>query len=122
MALNARELEKLIEGEVDDSTKAKDFYSHDASMFELRPELVTFPKNSSDIQQIVKYVNKNKTKDASLSITARSAGTCMSGGAINTSIVMDMTRHFNKVQEVTSTSARVQPGVHYRDFERETLS
>ncbi len=121
MAINARELAKLIEGEIDDSVKAKDFYSHDASMFELRPEAVVFPKNSADIQKIVKYIDKNKAKDPSLSITARSAGTCMSGGSINTSLILDMTRHFNQVEEVDSSSARVQPGVHYRDFEVETL-
>lgn len=114
-------LEKLIEGEVDNSTKAKDFYSHDASMFELRPEVVVFPKNSSDIQELVKYVVKQKSKQPELSLTARSAGTCMSGGAISQSIVMDMTRHFNQVEEVDSKSARVQPGVHYRDFEVETF-
>lgn len=117
----AKELEKLIEGEVDDSTKAKDFYSHDASMFELRPELAAFPKNSGDIQKVVKYVNDNKAKNPVLSITARSAGTCMSGGAINESIILDMTRHFNQIEEADSKSARVQPGVYYRDFEAETL-
>jgi FAD/FMN-containing dehydrogenase len=121
MANYARELEKLIDGEVDDSTKAKDFYSHDASMFELRPELVAFPKDSGDLQKIVKYVKEKKSKNAGLSITPRSAGTCMSGGAINESIILDMTRHFNQVEEVGSKSARVQPGVHYRDFEAETL-
>lgn len=121
MANYAREIEKLIEGETDDSVKAKDFYSHDASMFELRPELVTFPKNSEDIKKLVKYVSDHKATNHSLSLTARSAGTDMTGGAINQSIIMDMTKHFNRVEDVTSESARVQPGVHYRDFEAETL-
>lgn len=121
MANFTKELEKLIEGEVDDSVKAKDFYSHDASMFELRPDVVTFPKNTDDVKKIVKYVADNKSKNHDLSVTARSAGTCMSGGAINTSVIMDMTRYFNQIEEVSSKSARVQPGVHYRDFEAETL-
>lgn len=117
----ATELAELIEGEVDDSTKAKDFYSHDASMFELRPEVVAFPKNSSDIQKLVKYVSKNKSNNSGLSLTPRSAGTCMSGGAINDSVIIDMTKHFNQVLEVDGKSAQVQPGVHYRDFEVETF-
>ncbi|HEX5796985.1 MAG TPA: FAD-binding oxidoreductase [Candidatus Saccharimonadales bacterium] len=121
MAKFVKDLQKLIDGEVDDSAKAKDYYSHDASMFELRPELVAFPKNSEDIQKIVKYVGENKAKNSSLSITPRSAGTCMSGGAINQSIILDMTKHFNQIGEVSATSARVQPGVFYRDFEAETL-
>jgi FAD/FMN-containing dehydrogenase len=121
MASFVKELEKLIDGEVDDSTKAKDFYSHDASMFELRPEVVAFPKNSDDIQKIVKYAGENKAKNPNLSITPRSAGTCMSGGAINESIILDMSKHFNRIEEVGSRSAQVQPGVYYRDFEAETL-
>jgi FAD/FMN-containing dehydrogenase len=121
MAVNARELAKLIDGEVDDTKKTKDFYSHDASMFELRPEVVAFPASSQDIQKIIKYVNDNKAKDPDLSITARSAGTDMTGGAINQSIIIDMTKHFNQIEEVTPKYARVQPGVHYRDFEVETF-
>jgi FAD/FMN-containing dehydrogenase len=66
-------------------------------------------------------VNDNKAKDPDLSITARSAGTDMTGGAINQSIIIDMTKHFNQIEEVTPKYARVQPGVHYRDFEVETF-
>jgi len=116
------ELTELIDGEVDDSTKAKDFYSHDASMFELRPEVVVSPKNSDDIKKIIKYVSSNKTAENNLSITARSGGTDMTGGAINQSIIIDMTKHFNTIGEVDSQQAQVQPGVYYRDFEKATLT
>src|SRR5690606_37229342 len=55
------------------------------------------------------------------SITPRSAGTDMSGGAIGQSIVLDMVRHMNDIFEVTATTAHAQPGVYYRDFEKQTL-
>lgn len=115
------ELEKIIDGEVDASAKSRDFYSNDASMFEIRPDVITFPKNSADIQKIVKYVSDNKDKNPNLSITPRSAGTDMTGGSINDSIIMDMTKYFNKISDVTPKSAQVQPGVYYRDFEKATL-
>ena len=54
--------------------------------------MVVFPKSSSDIQALVKWVksqNEELPIDDQLSITVRSAGTCMSGGAINDSIIMD---------------------------------
>src|SRR5690606_15549391 len=51
----------------------------------------------------------------------RSAGTDMSGGAINDSIIVDFMKHFDKIVKVTPTSARTQPGVYYRDFEKQTL-
>jgi FAD/FMN-containing dehydrogenase len=45
----------------------------------------------------------------------------MSGGAINTSLILDMTSHFNKIVELETTSARVQPGVFFRDFDAKTI-
>jgi FAD/FMN-containing dehydrogenase len=90
-------------------------------MFELKPEVIVAPKDAADIGTIVTYVAKNKQQHPELSITARSGGTDMSGGAINTSIVLDFTKHFTTIGKVGATSARVQPGVYYRDFEPKTL-
>ncbi len=135
------DLKKNFKGDIDVSDATLSAYSHDASLFEIRPQVVVFPKDSADIQVLVKWVNENKAKYPSLSITARAAGTCMSGGAINDSIIMDTTRYmgniltvqrlavpytikplFENSNEVTIVGeARVQPGCFYRDFEAETL-
>jgi FAD/FMN-containing dehydrogenase len=117
-----QDLAKILKGEVSDSLRLRDEYSHDASMFELRPEVVVYPKDSADVERLVKYVTRSKQEhNTHISITPRSAGTDMSGGAIGQSIVMDMTRHFNKMLAVGSQSAHAQPGLHYRDFEKHTL-
>lgn len=108
-------------GEVDNAPATLDLYSHDASMFELRPELVVMPRDYKDVQTLVKLVAEKKKELPNLSLTARSAGTDMSGGAINDSIIVDFKKHFTKIEDVTSTSAHAQPGVFYRDFEPETL-
>lgn len=108
-------------GELDDSPAALDLYSHDASMFELRPELVVKPHDAKDVERLVKLVADKKDKHPGLSLTARSAGTCMSGGAINDSIIVDFRAHFTKIEKITSSSAQAQPGVLYRDFEPQTL-
>lgn len=108
-------------GELDDSAATLDFYSHDASMFELRPQLVVMPHDGHDVEALVKLVAEKKHQMPDLSVTARSAGTCMSGGAINDSIIVDFSKHFNRIEHVSSSSAQAQPGVFYRDFEPETL-
>lgn len=108
-------------GDIDDSLSTRDFYSHDASMFEIKPKLVVKPKNSTDVEKLVKLVADNKKEMPGLSVTARSAGTDMSGAAINDSIIVDFNKYFTKIENVTSTSAHAQPGVFYRDFEKETL-
>lgn len=120
MALKT-DIEAIFKGEVDQSQESIEKYSHDASLFELKPEAIVFPKDVSDVKAVVGYVNKNKESIPELSITPRSAGTDMSGGAIGESIVMDMNKHFTEVLEVTPNSAHVQPGVFYRDFEKETV-
>jgi FAD/FMN-containing dehydrogenase len=110
-----------FKGDIDDTPESLAFYSHDASLFEIKPQLVVSPKTSADIEKLVKLVAANKKRMPDLSITARSAGTDMSGGAINDSIIVDFNRHLTKIEHVSATEAHTQPGVFYRDFEKETL-
>lgn len=108
-------------GDVADDPTTLDFFSHDASMFELRPKLVAAPKEAKDVEKLVKIVASRKKTEPELSLTARCAGTDMSGGAINTSIIIDFKTYFTKIEKVTATAAQAQPGVLYRNFETETL-
>ncbi len=104
-------------GEIKDDDETREFYSHDASLFEIKPQMVVMPKDSKDIQTLVKLVAENKKSMPDLSLTARSAGTDMSGGAVNDSIIVDFNKHLNKIIGVTTTEAHAQPGVFYRDFD-----
>jgi FAD/FMN-containing dehydrogenase len=115
------DLAKIFAGELKDDAETLEFYSHDASLFEMKPTLVTFPKDTADVAKLVTYVKDQKKSHPELSVTARSAGTDMSGGAINDSIIVDFSKYFTKIEDVTAESARMQPGVFYRDFEAETL-
>lgn len=115
------DLKKIFRGDIETSADTREFYSHDASLFELQPEVVVFPKDSQDVQALVTSVSQNKERYPELSITARSAGTDMSGGALSESIVMAVGRYMNALEAVDATSAHVQPGMLYRDFDVETL-
>lgn len=108
-------------GDISNSQETLELYSHDASLFELKPQLVVYPKNANDLEQLVICAHLLKKELPSLSLTARSGGTCMSGGAINDSIIIDFSKFFNQIENVTKSSAQVQPGVFYRDFEKTTL-
>lgn len=110
-----------FKGELDSSDETREFYSHDASLFEIKPSLVVMPQDSADVQTLVKLVHERKEEHPHLSVTARSAGTDMAGGAVNDSIIVDFNKHLNKIGKVTATEAATQPGVFYRDFEVETL-
>lgn len=110
------EIKKLVKGDVVDDPQILTTYSKDASIFEIKPQIVVFPKDSEDIKALVNYADKNN-----LSITPRSAGTDMTGAAIGEGIIIDLSKHINKLIKVGEDSTVVEPGMFYRDFEAETL-
>jgi len=122
--MNEEFLKKLktgFKGDIDMTDAILDEHSRDASLFNVRPKLVVFPKDADDVVFLVQLVEEYKAQDPSLSLTARSAGTDMSGGPLNKSIIIDFIKYMHHVLEVTDEYAILQPGVYYRDLERETL-
>ncbi|HET9721419.1 MAG TPA: FAD-binding oxidoreductase [Candidatus Saccharimonadales bacterium] len=113
--------QKGFEGDIDDSDQTRQLYSHDASLFELVPKVVVTPKNPADLQKLITSVNECRGVIPGLSLTARSAGTDMSGGAISESVLVDFRKYFTAIESVSAEAAQVQPGVLYKDFEVETL-
>ena len=144
------EIKNFFKGDADDSDETLVKYSHDASLLEVRPKLVLFPKNTEDVKNLVKWINDNSARQglagSDLSITCRCAGTDMSGGAIGESIILDFTRYMNKLiggplpidnplfynkkkkninkfknYPLVPSYISVEPGMFYRDFEKITL-
>jgi len=111
------ELQAILRGGVEDSPDILEEYSKDASLFEVKPRLIVFPKDTKDVKALVKFVREHKEEN--LSLTCRSGGTDMTGGPLTQSIVVDMARYFNNIFEIKENKAKVQPGVWYRDFEKE---
>ncbi len=112
-------LKESFKGDFDDTDIALTKASHDASLLEVRPQIVLFPKDADDIKALVHFVRVNKATYPDLSITVRSAGTCMAGGPLNDSIILDVTRYMHGTKSVSKTEATVLPGTFYRDFEPE---
>ncbi len=112
-------------GDIDARLATRQLYAHDASLFEVTPSIVVAPKSSADIQSLVRFVTRerlrNRGDEPLLSLTARSAGTDMSGGPLTSSISVDMVKYFNRIAAVDAQRAILQPGVFYRDLEKETL-
>ncbi len=117
-----KDLSKIFKGEISDDVATLSAYSKDASLFAVAPKLVVFPKDSEDVKVLVKYVGDKKTVMPELSITARSAGTDMSGGPLNDSIIVDVSRHMAGIIKFEEDEVIVLPGTMYRDFEKETLA
>ncbi len=111
------DLQHIMHGEVAVDETAKNAASRDTSLFQVQPSAVVHPMNVHDVCELVTYAGTHEN----ISLTARSAGTDMTGGPLSQGIVMDMTTHFTRIGEIHGTSITVEPGVYYRDFEKKTL-
>ncbi len=113
------DLKKVLRGDVDISSAALKAYSHDASIFEVVPSAVISPKNDTDLSRLIHYVSERKMEGANVSITARNGGTCMSGGPLTESYVVDMNRYFSHIGAVDNAGRTmwVQGGVMHIDVE-----
>ncbi|OYW85439.1 hypothetical protein B7Z17_02300, partial [Candidatus Saccharibacteria bacterium 32-49-10] len=110
-------LAKLLEGEVSTALADRRRVRHDASIYELTPDIVVAPKHTADLESLVKFVTKHKKAYPKLSITPRSAGTDMSGGAIGNSILLEMTPHFKQITAIKDSILHVKPGAYLRDID-----
>lgn len=133
------QIEKKIDGDVSIDIDELTARSTDWSLFKIMPDMIVFPKNAGDLETLVSFVNEwNQKSDEKLSLTARAAGSGMSGGSLNHSIIVDVTKYMDSIVDVTpgdfgiqSTrenfaypivgKASVQPGMMYIPFEKETL-
>ncbi|MBI3572445.1 FAD-binding oxidoreductase [Candidatus Kaiserbacteria bacterium] len=112
--------------------------SRDMSLFEVMPAGVAYPRNPDELSELVRAVGAERKRGVQTSITARSAGTDMGGGPLNSGIIAVFTKYMNKMGDVALDEERVlrqepqdfvtagfavtQPGVYYRDFEKATLA
>lgn len=114
-----KELEGIFEGEVRTDADTLEVASEDTSLFKIYPTCVVYPKHTKDVSALVRFASEHAGE---VSLTARAAGTDMSGGPLTASMVVSFTEHFNTIYEVNQEYAVTQPGVFYRDFEKETLA
>jgi len=93
--------------DVDDSTLTRALYSADASLYRVVPQVVVRPRHIDEVQAVAAVASRTGTP-----ITARGAGTSVAGNAVGAGIVMDFTRHLNRVLAIdpATSTAEVQPG------------
>ncbi len=110
-------------GEIKNDQPTLENYSRDASVFRIMPEAVAIPKTNDDIKALVHYIlDQRASGNSAVSLTARSAGTCMSGGPLSESIVVSFTEFLTQIGEVKDNTIATGPGAFYRDVEKKTLA
>jgi glycolate oxidase len=102
----ADELNRIAKGEILSDDWSKEIYSVDASHYSIKPSVIVCPFDEHDLSQICQYAYSKNT-----SITARGAGTGLLGQSLNDNIIVDFTKHMNKILEVGTDHVLVQPGL-----------
>ena len=70
----------------------------DNSIYQVLPQAVVFPKNSRDIQTVLKIADQ-QLFSKSIKITARGGGTGTNGQSLTEGIVLDCSRYMNRIIE-----------------------
>lgn len=102
----AEDLTDAIEGELRIDRAAAAAFSTDASLYEIEPIAVAFPKQARDVEILAAY-----SADHGIPLIPRGAGSGLAGGAIGRGIVIDFSRHMNRILSINGDRVRVQPGV-----------
>ncbi len=102
-----RALADAISGEVRFDTQAKALYSTDASNYRRVPIGVVTPASIDDVVAAVKVC-----REFDVPITCRGGGTSLAGQCCNVGVVIDFSRHLNRIVELDPARrcAWVEPG------------
>jgi FAD/FMN-containing dehydrogenase/Fe-S oxidoreductase len=108
-------LRAAVRGSVDDSSRRRAEYSTDASNYRVVPQVVVFPRDTDDVLAAL-----DVARAAGVPVTSRGGGTSVAGNAIGTGVVIDLSRHVNRVLEIDpeARTARVEPGVILTDLQK----
>ena len=103
----AAELRRAGLADVDDSIRRRAEYSTDASNYRVVPHVVAFPRSTDEIVAAVEAARM-----LGVPITARGGGTSTAGNSIGAGLVLDCSRHLNRVLAVDTEArtAQAEPG------------
>jgi FAD/FMN-containing dehydrogenase/Fe-S oxidoreductase len=93
--------------EVDTATRRRAEYSSDASNYRVVPAAVAFPRSADEVIAALAV-----GRELRVPLAVRGAGTSIAGNALSTALVLDLSRHLNRVLAVDpeQRTALVQPG------------
>ena len=98
----------MTSGGVRFDSYSRHLFSRDASMYAIEPLGVVFPRDGDEAAAVV-----SAAAGFGVPVLARGAGTSLAGQAVGRAVVMDFSRHMNRILAIDGEArrARVQPGV-----------
>jgi FAD/FMN-containing dehydrogenase/Fe-S oxidoreductase len=111
----ANDLRRVVEGEILFDSLHRTLYSTAACIYQILPLGAVIPRHEGDVLAVLEYARRH-----GLPITARGGGSGLAGQTLGTGIVLDFSKHFQRVTAIDTErgTVRVQPGVIHARLNR----
>jgi FAD/FMN-containing dehydrogenase len=104
----AKEVKSIVRGKVlfDDFSRGR--YSTDSSLYQMTPLGAVLPEDTADVLELMNYSQRNN-----IPLLARGGGSSQCGQTVGECIVLDYSRHQNKILDlnIEEKTVWVQPGI-----------
>ena len=110
-----RRLEREVSGEVLFDIFSRGRYATDASIYQMMPVGVVVPETLEDVQAAMAAA-----RDAGIPVLPRGGGTSQCGQTVNRALVIDTSKHLNRIVELDPEGrrCRVEPGIVLDELNR----
>ena len=104
----AKEIQSQVKGKVLFDEFSRGRYSTDSSLYQVKPVGVVLPVDTNDVLQIMEYSQKHH-----IPLLARGGGSSQCGQTVGESIVLDYSKHQNKILDFNKEEKTVwvEPGI-----------
>ena len=113
--MGARFFGQLVEarfrGDIETGRGSRTIFSTDNSIYQVRPAGVVFPRDADDVKTLARVLSMSEHAD--VVVAFRGGGTGTNGQSLTEGIVVDCSRHMNRILEIDPIRrvARVEAGV-----------
>ncbi|HET7784466.1 MAG TPA: FAD-binding oxidoreductase, partial [Myxococcales bacterium] len=112
----ASRLRSVLRGEVLFDSFSRGRYSTDASIYQIEPIGVALPRDEGDVEAAIRLA-----REEGFAVIARGGGSSQNGQTLGRALVLDTSRHMNRLLEVDAQAgiAVVQPGIVLDELNRQ---
>jgi FAD/FMN-containing dehydrogenase/Fe-S oxidoreductase len=100
------DLAGLLAGEIRCDPLTVAMYSSDASLYQIAPMGIVYPRNCDDVITLARYSSERE-----IPMIARGAGSGVAGQVVGQGLVVDFSRHMSRIEQIGEKTVRVQPGI-----------
>src|SRR3954467_4698178 len=110
-----RRLKAEVSGGVDFGRFTRGRYATDASHYQIMPLGVVTPRTMEEAERAIGICRAE-----GVAVTARGGGSSQAGQTVNSSVIVDCSKHLNRILDldVAGRRARVEPGIVLDDLNR----